>query len=259
MHTNTGPVSSSRQEPEQPGIHVERREVIQLAGLSLALPLFASRHLPLHPAAADDQAFDAFCDRWRDLTAQLVQPGEREAPGRDLDLYMHRLAGEVSSLPFERIPPLQRKVFENERITTGPAWVDGGGAIFIVQIRMEPGAVILPHDHPNHVVATSCLEGASRCDHYELVGQAPAREDRDTSFRVQRTRSDLLSPGRTSHLSRTRDNVHTFEAGEEGAVLVDFTIEVDDSGGAFAMIDVDAEPVDAFQRIHRARWMDVKF
>ena len=43
-------------------------------------------------------------------------------------------------------------------------------------------------------------------------------------------------------------------AGEEGAVLLDFTTELGDSD--FGMLAIDEKPLDAFHGIHEAHWKE---
>ena len=92
------------------------------------------------------------------------------------------------------------------------------------RFKMAPGAVLKPHDHPGHVVVTLGLEGSARYAHYDLADEPPSKNDRSTPFLVRETRTGILTPGCTTHLSRTRDNLHTFTAGPEGAVMVPLSL-----------------------------------
>lgn len=207
--------------------------------------------------------FKSFTDAWRALTDEHLGAGpgagvsEAAGPGAlELDLYLHRLTTEIRRLSLDQVPEAQRIVFENERFTTGPAHHDG--EIFLVVATMQPNAELPPHNHPNHIVATTCLSGSARYRHFELPDSAPPIDDRSESFPLRETRSGLLTPGRTTHLSRERDNVHTFTAGPQGAVLLDFTIELG-PGGGFGMLDIEPGATEPFVGEFKARWMDVKF
>ena len=74
-------------------------------------------------------------------------------------------------------------------------------------------------------------------------------------FTVQRTRGGLLLPGRLSELTRTRDNIHTFRAGKDGATILDFTSTVGNSKTGFSALQIDTEPSDTFGRLYQARWL----
>lgn len=241
-------------------MQVGRRRALQVAGALCALPFlsplaaggrgsFAARGRGSRGQDKPAGPFDAFTDLWWELEGEYLGPEARE------DAYLYRLAAEAQALAPADVPEMQRTVFENERLTTGPAWTSG--SIFAVVVRMAPGAVLAPHDHPGHVVVTMGLEGSARYRHYELEDEAPAKDDRDTPFLVRETRSGLLVPGCTTHLSRTRDNVHAFTAGPEGAVLVDFTTAV--GGPDFGMLAVDEQAEDEFHGLRVARWREVAF
>lgn len=249
------PTPNSRNDIAQS--QLQRRSLIRAsAGLGVTAALAptgsaATMNQEKDPLGLHD--FASFAKVWRSLTDEHLHD---EPSPLELDLYLHRLATEILRLPADQVPEVKQLVFENERFTTGPAHHDG--EIFLVVATMQPGAVLLPHNHPNHIVATTCLSGAARYRHFELPGDAPKVDDRDASFALHETRAGLLTPGLTTHLSRERDNVHTFTAGPEGAVLLDFTIELG-KGGGFGMLDVEAAATDGFQGEFEARWMDVRF
>lgn len=239
------------------GLLVERRTVLHLAGLSLALPwaLARSAGAQASPSTGRDPERDAFLDflgEWERLLREHLR-----TEGASEDAFLQRLAGAIARLDLASVPPIQHKAFENERITTGP--VHGLDAkAFLVAIRMQPGASIRPHDHPSHLVATTCVEGTCHYEHYEPEREPPPHDDRETAFLVRRTRRGVLLPGRTTVLSKESDNIHAFTAGRKGALLLDFTMEVRPVG-SFGMLAIDEEAEDAFHRTHRARWTEVTF
>ena len=68
----------------------------------------------------------------------------------------------------------------------------------------------------------------------------------------------VSAAGRTSSLTRTRANIHWFQAGEDGARFLDFGVKFPDPGGgyrSFSALELDSEPVDRERRIHTARWL----
>ena len=238
-----------------PGVRVERREALKLGGLLAALPLAGSLaprwgqadREPRDPIDGPRDAFEEFAALWKELAETYLEPTpELEEP------YLYRLASHITAQVLDAVPPRQRKVFESPSLATGPAWFMG--PIFIVVLTVEPGAVIAPHNHPGHNVVTVGLSGSAHYRHYELRGETPPFEDHATRFRVQETRRGILRRGRTSHLARHRDNIHTFQAGAEGAVLLDFTTEL--GGREFGMLAIDEPPLDAFHGVHEAHWKE---
>lgn len=136
-------------------------------------------------------------------------------------------------------------------ISTGPSYFKQ--PVFIVELKMAPGATILPHDHDSHIVVTLGLEGECQYTHYELGAGAPADRRSKIPFTVSATRRGLLTPGRVSTLAQTRDNVHTFTAGAQGATILDFTTTVAMKGMG-SRLAIDPKPTTPGGRNHRARW-----
>lgn len=67
-----------------------------------------------------------------------------------------------------------------------------------------------------------------------------------------------MSPSSTSALSRTRNNMHWFQAGSKGAVLLDFGIRFGKPGGGpkvVSSVEFDDQPLDPNTRIHTAKWI----
>ena len=64
-----------------------------------------------------------------------------------------------------------------------------------------------------------------------------------------------MLPGRLSELTMTRDNIHTFKAGEQGATILDFTAQVDDTETSFSALEIDAKPHDPLAALYRAKWL----
>ena len=159
----------------------------------------------------------------------------------------------ISQLPLNTIPPRKKVVFERDGLKTGPAWFEG--RIFVVELTLEPHAEIQPHNHPSHNAVSLGLAGTCQYEHYEIVGKAPPSIPGTPSFTVQRTRSGLLFPGRLSELTRTRDNIHTFRAGKDGATILDFTSTVGNPKTEFSALQIDTKPRDTFSRLYQARWL----
>ncbi|MCZ6696445.1 MAG: hypothetical protein O7A63_07900 [Acidobacteria bacterium] len=167
--------------------------------------------------------------------------------------YIRELTSLVSQLPLDAVPPRRKVVFDKNGLKTGPAWSQG--RIFVVELTLQPHAVIRPHNHPSHNAVSLGVAGACQYEHYEIVGEAPPAKSGTPPFVVQRTRSGLLLPGRLSELTRTRDNIHTFRAGKEGATILDFTATVGNPKTDFSVLKIDTEPRDLFGGRYEARWL----
>ena len=234
-------------ESSDAGVRVTRRTVLRgsaAAMVSALLGRMAFASSSERPAAASE----AFYDAWRALSARLeTEPTLRE------EGYIGELEVLVARLAVDDMPRRQRVVFEQDGLKTGPAWFEG--KLFIVELTLDPGAVIRPHNHPAHNVVTVGVAGACTYEHYEPQGDAPPQKPDTPHFTVRRTRAGILLPGRRSELTRTRDNIHTFRAGDEGATILDFTTTVGDPKLDFSELEIDMRPRGALGLLHEARWL----
>jgi hypothetical protein len=120
---------------------------------------------------------------------------------------------------------------------------------------MEPGATLPPHCHPNASVCTVGIEGEARVRNFEIVGSAPEFTSKQ-SFQVRETRGEIISPGRINTLSSSRDNIHTFQAGKDGARGIDIsTYHAKDMG--FSFLNISDRPMDAEKRTYEASWRKI--
>jgi hypothetical protein len=125
---------------------------------------------------------------------------------------------------------------------------------FIVEWQLEPGAFLPPHCHPNASVCTLGLEGEARIRNFEVVGQAPEFSSRKT-FLVRETHNEIIAPGRINTLSSMRDNIHTFQAGRNGARGIDIsTLHGPDVG--FSFLEIARVSREAARSIFEAAWRD---
>jgi hypothetical protein len=127
-----------------------------------------------------------------------------------------------------------------------------GKPFFIVEWSLEPGAVLPPHCHPNVSVCTLGLEGEARIRNFEIVGDAPDFSSKQ-AFQIRETHNEIIAPGRLNTLSAFRDNIHTFQAGKQGARGIDIsTYHGPDVG--FSFLDIGDRARDAKRRIYEAAW-----
>lgn len=134
-------------------------------------------------------------------------------------------------------------------IRTGPIMIRPRQPFFTLKWAMTPNAVLPYHNHPNYSFVTLVLEGSLRIRNFEITGAAPGYDD-PSPFPVLQTLDQVLVPGRVNTLTRSRDYIHSFEAGDAGATGIDIGIlHTEDVGFSYLAID-DPRP----STVVEARW-----
>lgn len=190
---------------------------------------------------------DEFARRWQALAAEILP-----LPAESDEAYFGQLTALITRLPIASLPRL-----ENPRgsggVKAGPSWFIQ--PCLTVEFQMEPGAALRTHNHPPQVVVTLCAAGEAAYRHFEPHGKAPPCTQIDGSkFTVRETRSGLLRPGQTTALTRARDGIHGFVAGESGARLVDFTLSLTEDVETFSYLEVSPQPTDPARRLYSGSW-----
>ena len=196
-------------------------------------------------SGADRLAWDDFLKQSCPIAQQLLADTTF-----GVDEYLYRigsLATRLKDLPDSK---LGSYAAVDPRVWFGPSF--RGTPFFIIQWRMEPGAVLPPHNHPNASVCTLGFEGEVRLRNFEIVGEAPDYASRNT-FRVRETRNEMMSHGRINTLSPSRDNIHCFRVGKEGARGIDINT-LHGKTNNFCFLDMSEKPVDSEGRIFEATW-----
>ena len=192
---------------------------------------------------------------WEAFLKQCVPVAEvlhndSSAPGQEA--YLHWLASMISRARISDIPraKLGRLGRLEPAVSFGLSY--RGKPFFIVEWRLEPRAFLPPHCHPNASVCTVGLEGEARIRNFEVIGPAPEFSSPST-FLVRETHNEIVAPGRINTLSSTRDNIHTFQAGKEGARGIDIsTLHGPDVG--FSFLDIAGKPRVAESGVYEATW-----
>lgn len=196
--------------------------------------------------------FEEFTERWRELLKSLS-----EASDPNEDEYLFHLCGEISALDREEFPQRSATTFSQDGMSSGGAW--GDGALSVIEFDLEPGAEVRAHNHVGFSFISLGISGSCQVRHFEPHGEYPdPGSGSQESFLVQETRSKVLKPGHISHLSRTRDNIHWFRAGEEGARFLDFGTYLNDAGEgytSFSVLDFDEDPINPEERLFEANWI----
>ncbi|MGH9752039.1 MAG: hypothetical protein ACREA2_04590 [Blastocatellia bacterium] len=192
---------------------------------------------------------------WDDFLKQCVPVAEelhRDPSKSGQDAYLYWLASMIARLRLKDLPraKLGRYGTLDPPVSFGRSF--RGKPFFIVEWRLEPGAILPPHCHPNASVCTLGIEGEARIRNFEIVGDAPDFSSKQ-AFQVRETHNEIIAPGRLNTLSALRDNIHTFQAGKQGARGIDIsTYHGPDAG--FSFLDINDKARDAERRIYEAAW-----
>jgi len=241
---------------------ITRRRLLWLSALTGAAifgrtPQIAARSMsqidPEKTIADENQ--NAIDIGWDDFLKQCVPVAEdlhRDSSKSGQDAYLYWVASMVARLRLKEAPRAKLGRFG----TLDPPVHFGrsfrGKPFFIVEWWLEPGAVLPPHCHPNASVCTLGIEGEARIRNFEIVGDAPDFSSKQT-FQVRETHNEIIAPGRLNTLSALRDNIHTFQAGKQGARGIDIsTYHGPDVG--FSFLDISDRARDAERRIYEAAW-----
>ncbi|HST19854.1 MAG TPA: hypothetical protein VLR90_01955 [Blastocatellia bacterium] len=242
-------------ESKAPGFVVERRffvhaAPIALAALALGLPekLSAESRERLTESASLD--FDEFVKECAALAKQAIADSSLNE-----EAHIFRLSMAASRLALKGVPrgKLGQFVGLNPPVEFGPLHV--AAPLAIIQWRLAPGATLPAHNHTPADIISLCIEGECAIRHFDIVGDAPEYSSRET-FLILETRNDLLTPGRVSSLSTTRDNIHTFHAGKEGALGIDIN-SILPGDKKFSFLDFADKPRDSQKRIYEAVWKKI--
>jgi hypothetical protein len=259
MQEQTGSIDLTRSlEPSKevevfPGVHERRyflRASLATVGAVVALhafPIGVLGQIPVNglQTMADKLGWDDFLKQSIPVAQQLIAE-----PTFSVDEYLYRigsLATRLKEIPDSRLGSYTQV---DRRVWFGPSF--RGSPFFIIQWRMEPGAFLPPHNHPNASVCTVGFDGEVRLRNFEIIGEAPAYDSKKI-FRVRESRAETMKRGRIGTLSPVRDNIHSFRVGKEGARGIDINT-LHGAMAKFSFLDMAKKPVDPEQRIFEAAW-----
>ncbi len=233
-----------------PGIY-ERRRFLRgsLTTIAAIVSLRATtKNLLAQTPSADGLAWDEFLKQSVPIAQQLIAD-----PAFSIDEYLYRIGSLATRL--KEIPDSALGSYKTvePRVWFGLSF--RGSPFFIIQWRMEPGALLPAHNHPNASVCTLGFEGEVRLRNFEIIGEAPDYGSKK-AFRVRETRNEMMSHGRINTLSPLRDNIHCFQVGSEGARGIDINT-LHGKTNNFSFLDISKTPADAERRIFEATWSDL--
>lgn len=234
------------------GIRMTRRHTLHSAW---ALPAFWALSQISGASAAsrrNSDSINALLQKWAERTASLVDEDEP-----DEDAHLYRLCADLADVDPTGFPARTFITYDKDGMTSGPSFARM--PFIVIQFDLEPGTVIPAHNHVGWGFVSMGVQGEATVRNFEVAGAAPdPGTDLDTSFVVREVSSTVLYPGRTSSLTRTRANIHRFQAGEMGATFLDFGVKLRDPGMGpqlTSSLDIDLSTLDAERRLYEAHWL----
>ncbi len=230
-----------------PGVLIERRRLLWLPALAATASAFGKE------AHAQSETSRAGWDEFLKQCLPKAQELHKDSSRSGQEAYLRWLSLMAANLRATDPPPAKLGKYKNLAPASSFGVGYRGEPFFIVEWRMEPGAVLPPHNHRNVSVCTVGLEGEARLRNFEIVGDA--QEFSSTKpFRVRETHNEIISPARVNTLSALRDNIHTFQAGKDGARGIDITTYHGANVG-FSHLELSNKPLDEQQRVYEATWI----
>lgn len=221
---------------------IQRRQLLTTCAFLGALPAFVPRR------RVTALRWEEFLERAPGEVAELAKgttPAEHDA-------YLYRLASLAALV--ERVPGGTLSPFAKLDPEVLFGLLHRGQPFFVVEWRLTPNAVLPAHCHPGASVCTVALEGECEIRHYEPEPDAPSYASKaEEPFALRETRRQRLRAGSVSTLSPSRDNLHFFRAGAQGARGIDIST-MHGGDGSFSFVAFDPErPLE--EGVHEARWV----
>ena len=230
-----------------PGVIVERRcflRTVALAFSSLAVPGIATAQL----ARASDErlSYEEFLKEVIPVARKLVSDKSLVGQHR----YLLTLASYAVRLADVPVPPM-RDSGQGASAGTFIGANPGGDPFIVLHWRMEPGTVIRAHPHTYGNVLTLSLEGEIRVENFEMVGVRDF--DARGTFKVRKTQSQVLTPGRVNLVNLERDYIHGFQASARGGRGLDITTRIREKRDT-PYLSLSRKPAEREPDIYEASW-----
>ncbi|MGE0594720.1 MAG: hypothetical protein AB7P07_00015 [Hyphomonadaceae bacterium] len=160
---------------------------------------------------------------WEEFIALAQSDAQRLVANRTLtgqDAYLHAIAQHAARLG--ELPLVDPEDFGALEPSYSFDMLRYAAPFAVIFWRMAPGAVYPAHNHPSTNVCTVCTAGNAVVRNFHAAAAPPITE-REASFDVVETGHDLLEPGVVNLVGESRNNIHWFEAGPQGADGLDIT------------------------------------
>ena len=204
-------------------------------------------------APGRDDEIAAFLDDWQKRTADAVAAGSTDDDG-----HLHALLADLARLDIAAFPPRMKDAYKSDQFTSGP--ILGTPEFLVLEFELVPDAAIEAHNHVGFSFVSVGVDGECTVRHYEpdSADHPDPGSELDVPFDLREVQRTVLTRGRTSSLTRTRANIHQFQAGPEGSRFIDFGVNYKTPAGgyeSFSKLDIETAPKDAARGIHSARWI----
>ena len=233
------------------GVRISRRQIFRFSAAAGAVALWpGTGEAREYPAGADPLAplsFERVVEQLRPLADKLITLGQPNE-----EAYLHTIAALL-----HRTQPLpgQSAKQEKPRGEMKMSYLANHRPLVVYQIDMAPRAKIRLHDHYNYNGVIFGVSGDVDIRNFEIDTTAKKRRKRKgrEEFDIRETMRVRVGAGRTSSLSRKRDNIHEVVAGKSGARLIDvFTFFTSDARSRY--LDFDDKPRGKDKNLYRASY-----
>lgn len=246
-----------------PGVILERRRVLQVSAASLGALLMggsaAAQEAPQEaapPNAFAPVSFDQAMKELQPLAEALVRS---DRPNEDAYLMLvSSVLSRLKEAPPERAPRRRRPRSSKQGRARRRARKIAFSRCYrehpldACLIRLKPGASLPWHDHRDYNGVIMGVEGELAIKNFEVEGDDPT-PPKDAAFRIRQTQDTILTPGRISTLSRTRDNIHDIRSHEKGGLVLDVFTRFSKRSGSHYLTVEDKAP-EGSSRTLSARW-----
>lgn len=230
------------------GVRISRRQIFRFsaaAGAVALLPRTGEARESPGPDPFAPLSFEKVVEQLRPIADTLVtldQPNE--------EAYLHSIAALL-----HRTQPLPELAATYGGRKTNMTALARHRPLIVYQVDMKPGAKIRLHDHHDYNGVILGVSGAVLIRNFEVEASAKKRRKRKgrEEFVIRETMRTRVGPGRTSSLSRRRDNIHEVVAGKDGARLIDvFTFFSKDAKSRH--LDFDDKPHGKDKQLYRVAY-----
>lgn len=230
------------------GTIIERRSFLWLS-LATAATLVAPRNLSAQQTLMENSlTWDEFLKECLPKAVEL----HKNSSAQGQNAYLYWLATMAMRLNLETVPKAKTGKFAKLEPPVEFGVGYRGVPFFVVEWKMAPNAILPPHNHPNASVCTVGTRGEARLRNFEVVGNAPAFSSSE-KFNVRETHNEIIAAGRINAFSAKRDNIHTFQAGKDGANGIDISTYHGENIG-FSFLEIQPKPIDEGKRLFEANW-----
>lgn len=236
-----------RKEEIAPGVMVTRRRMLWLPAAAAVALLFGKDGFAQSVAPVKSS--------WEDFLKECLPKAQelhRDSTRNGQEAYLRWLSLMATKIKANELPTAKLGKYKGLEPASSFGVGYRGEPFVVVEWRMEPGAFLPPHNHPNVSVCAVGLEGEAHLRNYEIVGEAPEFAS-TKSFQVRETHNEVFGAGRIATLSTLRDNIHTYKAGKDGARGIDITTYHGANVG-FSHLEIGNKPMDDQQRLYEAAW-----